>query len=95
MLAKTPADAFLTYALAIEHRKAGEADEALRLFDRTAELDANYAYAHFQRGQMFEERGDVPSARAAYAAGVAAAQRGGDAKGAGEIGGALAALGPP
>ncbi len=92
LLERSPDDAFLTYALAMEHKKAGELDEALRLLSRTTSLDANYAYAHFQRGQIYEGRNDVPAARDAYAAGVAAAQRAGDAKGAGEIGGALAAL---
>ena len=89
---RSPGDAFLTYALAIEHRKAGELDDALRLFARAAELDANYSYAHFQRGQILEGRGDPAGAREAYAAGVAAAQRSGDAKAANEIGGALAAV---
>ena len=92
LLERTPDDAFLTYAMALEHKKAGELDEALRLLVRTTELDANYGYAHFQRGQIYEGRGDVPAAREAYAAGEAAARRGGDTKGAGEIGGALAAL---
>ena len=92
LLERTPNDAFLVYALAMEHKKAGELDEALRLLSRTAELDANYAYAHFQRGQIYEGRDDVPAARAAYTDGVAAARRAGDAKGEGEIGGALAAL---
>ncbi len=92
LLERTPNDAFLVYALALEHKKAGELDEALRLLTRTTELDANYAYAHFQRGQIFESRNDIPSAREAYTAGEAAAKRAGDAKGAGEIGGALAAL---
>ncbi len=92
LLDRTPDDAFLVYALALEHKKAGELDEALRLLSRTTELDANYAYAHFQRGQIYEGRDDVPAARAAYTAGVAAARRAGDAKGDGEIGGALAAL---
>ncbi len=72
---RAPNDAFLVYALALEHKKAGELDEALRLLSRTTELDANYAYAHFQRGQIYEGRDDAPAARAAYAAGVAAAQR--------------------
>ena len=93
LLERTPDDAFLVYALAMEHRKAGELDDALRLLSRTTDLDANYAYAHFQRGQIHESRGDVPAAREAYSAGVAAAQRAGDAKGAGEIGGALESLG--
>jgi tetratricopeptide (TPR) repeat protein len=93
LLERTPNDAFLVYALALEHKKAGELDEALRLLARTTELDANYAYAHFQRGQIFESRGDISAARAEYTAGTAAAERAGDGKGAGEIAGALAALG--
>ena len=92
LLERTPNDAFLVYALAMEHRKAGDADDALRLLARVTELDPAYSYAHFQRGQIYESRSDVPAARAAYAAGVAAAEKAGDAKGHGEIGAALAAL---
>jgi tetratricopeptide (TPR) repeat protein len=92
LLERTPGDAFLVYALAMEHKKAGELDEALRLLSRTTELDANYAYAHFQRGQILQGRGELPAAREAFTAGVAAAERAGDAKGAGEIAGALAAM---
>ncbi len=92
LLERTPDDAFLVYGLAMEHKKAGELDEALRLLSRTTELDGNYAYAHFQRGQIYEGRDDAAAARAAYADGVAAARRAGDTKGEGEIGGALAAL---
>ena len=92
MLDRSPNDAFLTYALAIEHRKAGDVAGALNLFSRTAELDGNYAYAHFQRGQIFEQGGNPEKAREAYAAGVAAAVRSGDRKAAGEIGAALEAV---
>jgi len=92
LLERTPNDPFLVYALALEHKKAGELDEALATLSRVTELDADYAYAHFQRGQIYEGRDDLPAARSAYAAGVEAARRAGDAKGEGEIGGALAGV---
>ena len=92
LLERTPDDAFLVYAMALEQRKAGELDAALATLGRVTVLDPKYAYAHFQRGQIYEGRDDAASARAAYAAGVEAAKLAGDRKGEGEIGAALAAV---
>ncbi len=92
MLQKTPDDAFLLYGLALEHKKAGELDQALAMLDRTTAADANFAYAFFQRGQILESTGKIEEAKSAYRAGVEAAARAGDAKGQGEIRGALESL---
>ena len=92
MLEKTPDDAFLLYGLALEHKKAGDTADALAMLERTTASDPNFAYAHFQRGQIFESLGKIDDARSAYRAGVEAATRGGDQKGMGEIQGALESL---
>jgi tetratricopeptide (TPR) repeat protein len=92
MLEKTPGDAFLLYGLALEHKKAGEIDDALALLAQTTAADPNYAYAYFQRGQIFESQEKIDDAKAAYRDGVAAATRAGDAHGQSEIQGALESL---
>jgi tetratricopeptide (TPR) repeat protein len=91
MLAQSPNDAFLLYAMGMERKKTGPA-EALKLFSRVIEIDPNHGYAYFQLGQTHESTGDTAAARVAYRDGMAAAQRGGDHHAAGEISAALEML---
>lgn len=92
MLEQTPHDAFLLYAAAMEHRKAGDLRQAIAFFDRCIAADATYCYAYYHKGQTLEEDGDVDAARAAYRAGIAEAKRTGDAKALSELQLALDAL---
>lgn len=89
MLERTPDDAFLLYAAAMEHRKAGDRRQAVAFFDRCIAVDANSCYAYYHKGQVLEEDGDLDAARAAYRAGIAAAQRCNDAKALSELQAAL------
>lgn len=89
MLERSPADAFLHYALGIELRKQGEGDAAMVSLLRAAELDERQSYAFFQRGQILEERGDYDAAAAEYQRGVDMARAAGDGKALGELQGAL------
>ena len=92
MLERDPNDAFLLYGVALEHKKLGNADQAIEFLDRTIAADPGYCYAYFQKGQVLESRGDSPGARETYEAGVAAARQKGDAHAQGEIEGALSML---
>lgn len=89
MLAKTPNDPFLLYAIGLEHKKAGEIDEALKFLDGAIGADSGYCYAYFQRGQILESTGRAEEAKQAYRDGIAAAQRVGDAHALSELQGAL------
>lgn len=92
LLALTPADPFLLYGVALEHKKAGDADKAIDFLRQTLVADQNYCYAYYQLGQVSESIGDVEAARRAYNDGVVAAGRAGDGHAASEIKGALQAL---
>ncbi|HYO09538.1 MAG TPA: tetratricopeptide repeat protein [Tepidisphaeraceae bacterium] len=92
MLEKSPGDAFLLYGIALEYKKLGEGALALEFLDRVIRADPGYCYAYFQQGQVHEDGGDTEAAKAAYRAGVAAAQQKGDAHALSEIEGALAML---
>jgi len=92
MLEREPNDTFLLYGLALEHKKAGQFDEALRGLQRVTEIDPGYCYAYHQRGLIHEARGDAPAAKQAYQAGIAAATKKGDAHAREEIAAALAML---
>ena len=85
LLEREPADPFLRYALAMEHKKAGRLDEALEWMDKTLEADATYCYAHYQKGQVREQQGETDKAKHAYEDGLAAAKKCGDSHAAGEM----------
>jgi tetratricopeptide (TPR) repeat protein len=74
-----PADPFCTYGIALEHGKAGQFDEALRWLDKTLEVDANYAYAYFQKAKMLTAKGQEDQARQVLQAGIVMARRHGSA----------------
>jgi Tfp pilus assembly protein PilF len=78
MLEKEPNDAFLLYALALEHKKGGTYSEALRLLGQVVQNDPTYCVAHQQAAQVHELAGNVESAKRAYRDGIAAAQKKGD-----------------
>ena len=92
MLEKSPGDAFLLYALAMECKKSGDSGTALDYLDKTIQHDWGYCYAYFQKGQILETRGEVEAAKQAYLAGIDAAGRKGDAHAREEITSALAAI---
>jgi predicted TPR repeat methyltransferase len=91
MLAQTPDDPFLLYALAMEMKKTDSA-AALELLERTIAIDPKQCYAYFQLGQTHESAGDVDSAKSAYRRGIAAADKYGDDHAKQEILGALTML---
>ncbi len=92
MLAKSPGDTFLLYALAMEHKKSGESAEALKLFDQVIQHDWGYCYAYHQKGLVLESTGDIEAARRAYREGIDAAGRKGDMHAKEEIAAALSMI---
>jgi tetratricopeptide (TPR) repeat protein len=92
LLIRDPADPFLLYGIALEHKKAGHSAKAIDFLDRTIAADPGYCYAFFQKGQVQEALGDVLAAKATYRDGIAAAKIRGDAHAQSEIEGALSML---
>jgi tetratricopeptide (TPR) repeat protein len=92
MLEKSPGDTFLLYAVAMEHKKAGDMVRAVDAFDRVIQLDWGYLYAYHQKGLALEAVGNVEAAKAAYRTGMDAATRKGDAHAREEIGAALSMI---
>ncbi|MCG3178085.1 MAG: hypothetical protein BIFFINMI_00408 [Phycisphaerae bacterium] len=93
MIGDEPDDAFLHFALAMEHRKAGDLPDALAEFDRAIAADDAYVAAWFQKARTLAESGDRESAKEVYAGGIAVADRIGDRHAAGEMREALLLLG--
>jgi Tfp pilus assembly protein PilF len=92
LLTSSPNDAFLLYALALEYRKVSVPHKAMEHLDRTLQVDPNYCYAYYQKGQVYEASNDLESARQSYRQGIAAAQRVGDSKALGELQDALSVI---
>jgi len=92
MLEKSPGDTFLLYAIALEHRKSGDAKSAMEFLDKVIQHDWGYCYAYHQKGQLLESTGDLPGAREAYRQGIDAAARKGDQHAGQEIAAALAMI---
>jgi tetratricopeptide (TPR) repeat protein len=95
MLAQQPRDSFLLYALGMEHKKLGDLRRAIEFYSRTIEVDPNYCYAYYQRGQALEHQGDTDAARQSYRDGVDAALRTNDEHAKGELESAMQMLPPP
>lgn len=89
MLDRDPADTFLLYGIALEHKKLGDHAAAIEYLDKVIALDPGYCYAYHQKGLTYESLDEIESAKAAYRAGVAAARQKGDAHAQGEIEAAL------
>ncbi len=94
MLEKTPGDAFLLYAIALEHKNAGDGAAAVDFLKRTIAADAGYCYAYYQLGEVLEGSGDTDAAVKAYRAGIAQARTKGDAKALSELQQALDIIEP-
>jgi Tfp pilus assembly protein PilF len=92
MLEKEPNDLFLLYAIALEHKKAGEFADAQRYLAEVLKRDALYCVAYQQSAQVHEMAGDVEAAKQAYRAGIEAAGKKGDTHAMEEMQGALAML---
>jgi tetratricopeptide (TPR) repeat protein len=89
LLLKTPTDPFLTYGIALEHKKLGDTSAAIEWLEKTISLDARYCYAYFQKGQILESISQPDPARQSYRAGITAARAAGDGHAESELRGAL------
>lgn len=92
MLKSNPEDPFLHYGLAMEHRTAGQLDEALACLEKAIECDAEYVAAYFHQGQIRAEQGNSDAARQILRDGIDVARRVGDGHAVEEMSELLASL---
>src|SRR6516164_2968748 len=93
MLAEDPKDAFLRYALAMEHVAAGDLPSAVGQLETLVADTPDYVPAYQQRGQLLIQLGRNAEARPVLEQGLAAARKAGDQHAAEEIQGLLLNLG--
>lgn len=88
-----PNDAFVQYGLALEYMQLERWADAVATLDRTLALKPDDVAALLQKGRALVKLGQPVAARAAWSAGIAAAERAGDLHAASELRGLLEALG--
>src|SRR5215471_19885746 len=93
MTSQPNADSFTWYALALEYKGLGRIDDAFDAFQKLRAKDESYVPMYLMCGTMLVEANRRDEAKEWLAAGLAAARRKGDGHAAGEIEGALTALG--
>jgi predicted Zn-dependent protease len=91
LLADDPTDAFLRYALAMEHSGQGDDETAVKLL-RELIADTPYVPAYLMAGQALARLGREPEAAAVLRQGIEAARAAGDAHALGEMQGLLATV---
>ena len=92
MLEKDPSDPFLYFAMGMEHKKAGDTNEAIAAFTKTLEKDPGYCVAYHQAALTYEDAGDMEAAKRTYHDGIAAARKKGDNHAADEMEAALSMI---
>lgn len=92
LVASGRADAFARYALALEHRKAGDRDTALALLAALRSEEPDYLPMYYIAGRLLLDLHRDAEAREWLEAGMVVAERKGDGKTLGELEAALAEL---
>ena len=92
MLAKTPDDPFLLFAMGMEHKKLKQASQAVEWFRKTLAQDPGYCVAYHQEALTHEDAGDLDAARRVYKEGIEAARKQGDHHAADEMQAALSMI---
>lgn len=77
-LKATPADAFLQHALALEYIKAGDDEQAKKLFENVLLQNENYVGSYYHLGKLLERNQQKKDAIAVYERGMLKAKETGD-----------------
>jgi tetratricopeptide (TPR) repeat protein len=89
MLRDDPEDAFLIYALALEHEKAGEVQEAIKGLESLRSKQPDYLPVYYKLGKLSEQSGHMQKAIEYYKTGIQVARKQNDQKTLGELNEAL------
>ena len=75
MLANSPTDAFLLFALAQEHKNAGRAEDGISAFKKLRELHPDYVGLYYHYAALLAESQMNAEAEEVYQAGIGIAQK--------------------
>lgn len=93
LLAESPDDVFLQYALAMQFASDGDEPAAIERLNNLLEGDPHYVPAYFQLAQLLAKRSETEPARQTLVRGIEQARRAGDDHAEGEMRGFLDSLG--
>ncbi len=82
-------DSFLQHALALEYIKAGDDDEARKLFNEILLREPSYVGSYYHLGKLLERVADFDRAIRVYKRGMEEAKKAGDTHSYSELQGAL------
>jgi predicted Zn-dependent protease len=85
-------DPFHWYCLAQEYRSQEKNDDAVKTFDKLAQMAPDYVPMFLMAGQLLEKMGKVDDAKSWLDKGIAAAKKKGDSHALGELESARALL---
>lgn len=77
-LKNTPNDSFLQHALALEHIKSGQDDQAKALFESILTHDPGYVGSYYHLAKLLERNNNIHAALECYDKGMEAAKKVGD-----------------
>jgi len=89
MLASTPGDPFTLFALAKEHEKTGDQEQALGYYLRLYAETPDYVGLYYHLGKLYEQLERLDEAVAVYKQGRLVAKKAGDQHSYNELSGAL------
>ena len=78
MLAENSKDSFLCHALALEYIKAGNDDEARKLFESVLENEPGYIGSYYHLAKLLERTGETDAAIKVYEKGMEEAKKASD-----------------
>lgn len=73
LLKDTPDDAFLLYAIALEHQAAGDYQAAILQYEFLLSVHPDYLPVFYQLGGLYAQMGDADRAESVYTRGIALA----------------------
>lgn len=92
LLTENPEDGFLQHAVALECVKAGNDDEAEKVFTTLLQQQPGYVGSYYHLGKLLERKGETEKAIDAYARGMEMAKQASDHHALGELRSALEEL---
>ncbi len=88
MLADSPEDSFLQHALALEHIKVGNDEEARKLFENVLAKEPGYVGSYYHLAKLYERNDNNEAAIKVYEKGMEETKKSGDNHAFGELRGA-------
>ncbi len=75
LLAESPNDSFLIFAIAKDYEGVGQTAEAIGFYQKLRENDPDYVGLYYHLGKLFEKSGQIENAVEVFDAGILVARK--------------------